>query len=65
MDEVTGQFYFRVTVEVTAEELGRLGDRELVPGMPVEAYVQTGERTVLSYLVKPFEEQLMQAFREE
>ena len=36
-----------------AEEVARLGDVKLVPGMPVEAFVQTGERTVMSYLVKP------------
>ena len=65
MDEVTGQHYFRVTVEVTAEELGRLGDRELVPGMPVEAYLTTTDRTVLSYLTKPLTDQLNQAFRED
>ncbi len=65
MDEVTGMHFFRVKVTAPATELARLGDRELVPGMPVEAYVQTGERTVLSYLIKPFQEQLMQAFRED
>lgn len=64
-DEVSGLHYFRVKVEVTSAQLARLGTRELVPGMPVEAYVQTGDRTVMSYLIKPLKEQLMQAFREE
>lgn len=64
-DEVTGMYYFRVKMEVSEDELKKLGARELVPGMPVEAYVQTGDRTVLSYLIKPLHEQLMQAFREE
>ena len=36
----------------------------LVPGMPVEAFVQTGDRTVMSYLVKPLLDQLTRAFRE-
>jgi HlyD family secretion protein len=44
--------------------VARLGEVKLVPGMPVEAFVQTGERTVLSYLVKPFYDQLARAFRE-
>jgi HlyD family secretion protein len=36
-----------------------------MPGMPVEAFVQTGERTALSYLVKPLSDQLNRAWREE
>ena len=34
------------------------------PGMPVEAFVQTGDRTVMSYLIKPLHDQLMRMFRE-
>ncbi|MFD0860147.1 HlyD family type I secretion periplasmic adaptor subunit [Roseovarius aquimarinus] len=64
-DEATGQFFYRVTVTIPPEELGRLGGLELVPGMPVEAFLQTGKRTVFSYLTKPLTEQLNQAFREE
>jgi HlyD family secretion protein len=37
---------------------------KLVPGMPVEAFVQTGERTVISYLMKPLSDQVVRAFRE-
>ena len=36
----------------------------LPPGMPVETFVQTGERTVISYLMKPLYDQFMRAFRE-
>jgi len=36
-----------------------------VPGMPAETFIQTQERTVLSYLLKPFSNQLDRAFREE
>jgi membrane fusion protein, type I secretion system len=32
--------------------------------VPVEAFVQTGERTMISYLMKPLHDQLMRAFRE-
>ena len=45
-------------------EVARLGDVKLIPGMPVEAFVQTGDRTLMSYLVKPLRDQLMRAFRE-
>jgi HlyD family secretion protein len=37
---------------------------KLLPGMPVEAFVQTGARTVLSYLIKPLHDQILKAFRE-
>ena len=36
----------------------------LVPGMPVEAFIATGERTAISYLVKPVTDQFVRAFRE-
>ena len=49
---------------MTTDELKRLGDVKLTPGMPVEAFIQTGERTMLSYLIKPLHEQLMRSFRE-
>ena len=37
---------------------------KLLPGMPVEAFIATGERTALSYLVKPVTDQFARAFRE-
>ena len=63
-DQRTGQSYYVVRVAMPTEEVLRLGDVKLIPGMPVEAFVQTGERTVFSYLVKPLRDQLMRAFRE-
>jgi HlyD family secretion protein len=45
------------------DEIARLGEAKLVPGMPVEAFVQTGERTMLSYFMKPLSDQLMRSFR--
>jgi HlyD family secretion protein len=63
-DQRTGQTYYLVRIAMTAEEISRLGDVKLTPGMPVEAFIQTGERTMLSYLVKPLHDQLMRAFRE-
>ena len=64
-DEVTGQSFYWVDITVPDEELAQLSDLELIPGMPVEAYLTTTDRTVLSYLTKPLADQLNQAFREE
>jgi HlyD family secretion protein len=63
-DQRTGQSYYTIRVSMPPEEIKRLGDAKLIPGMPVEAFVQTGDRTMLSYLIKPLSDQLMRAFRE-
>lgn len=60
----TGQSYYRVGLTVPPEQLALLGDVEMIPGMPVEAFLQTGERSVLAYLVKPLNDQIARAFRE-
>jgi HlyD family secretion protein len=63
-DAKTGQSYYTARIGLTADELERLGGVKLVPGMPVEAFLQIGERTVLSYLVKPLSDQIAKAWRE-
>ena len=64
-DQRTGQSYYLVRISMTAQEVERLGAGvKLTPGMPVEAFIQTGERTMISYLVKPLHDQLMRSFRE-
>jgi len=63
-DQRTGQIYYTARIKVPPEEIARLGTVKLVPGMPVEVFVQTGERKVLSYLMKPLNDQLARAFRE-
>ena len=63
-DQRTGQSYYTIRVSLPREEVGRLGEAKLIPGMPVEAFIQTGERTMLSYLIKPLSDQLMRTFRE-
>ena len=63
-DQRTGQSYYTIRVSMPPEEIARLGDVKLIPGMPAEAFVQTGDRTMLSYLMKPLHDQLMRAFRE-
>jgi HlyD family secretion protein len=63
-DQRSGASYYTIRVGMPAEEVAKLGDVRLVPGMPVETFVQTGDRTVISYLAKPFTDQLKRAFRE-
>ena len=63
-EQRTGQSYYTIRVSMPPQEIARLGDVKLIPGMPVEAFVQTGERTLISYLMKPLSDQLMRTFRE-
>ena len=63
-DPTTGQSYYRVGLSVPPEQLAQLGNVDLIPGMPIEAFLETGERSVLSYLTKPLMDQLSRAFRE-
>jgi HlyD family secretion protein len=61
----TGLSYFLVRIALAKEEARRLAGRRLHPGMPVEAFIRTEDRTALSYLLKPLTDQIMRAFREE
>ncbi|MDQ7727604.1 HlyD family type I secretion periplasmic adaptor subunit [Halomonas sp. SpR8] len=64
-DDTTGEIYYLGDVDVSAEELEKLGDTTLMPGMPVEVFITTEERTALTYFVKPITDQFSRAFREE
>jgi HlyD family secretion protein len=63
-DQRTGQSYYTVRIAMPAEQIERLGEVKLLPGMPVEAFIQTRDRTMLSYLFKPLHDQFLRAFRE-
>ena len=63
-DQRTGLSYYTIRIALPAAEVARLGEVKLVPGMPVEAFVQTGDRTVMSYLMKPLSDHFNRAFRE-
>ena len=64
-DEVTGMSFYRAEVQVAETELAKLGGVELLPGMPVEAFIGRADRTVASYLFQPVSEHMVRAFREE
>jgi HlyD family secretion protein len=58
------QAYYLVRIGLADSELKRIGDLQLVPGMPAESYIRTDNRTPLDYLVKPLTEQIARTFRE-
>ena len=63
-DQKSGASFYTVRIAVSEDEIARLEGNKLIAGMPVEAFIQTGERNVISYLVKPLSDQVMRAFRE-
>ena len=60
----TGTSFYRVSLAVAPEELEKLGDIAVMPGMPIEAYLETGNRSVLAYLLHPISSHLRRALRE-
>jgi len=64
-DQASGASFYRAEVRLLDGELAKLdpGDT-LVPGMPVEAFIRTGDRTALDYLVRPLSIYFSRAFRE-
>ena len=64
VDERTGAAFYTARVMIPRDQLAKLGGLKLRPGMPVEVFIQTGERTMLSYLTRPLRDQLARAFRE-
>ena len=64
-DERTGQRYYKADIEIDDKEVDRLSHVTLLPGMPVESFIQTGSRSALSYFVKPMQDYFTRAFRDE
>ena len=64
-DEATGAYYYTVRLKVDDGEMERLEGLVLLPGMPAEVFITTGNRRVISYLVKPLTDQLRRTFREQ
>ena len=63
-DERTGVAYYRAEISIDPASLQALGDAEVVPGMPVNAFIRTADRTPLAYLLKPFSDYFRKSFRE-
>lgn len=63
-DQKSGATFYRAEIVLEAEDIVKLADQELLPGMPVEAFIKTSDRTPLAYLLKPFTDYFQRAFRE-
>jgi HlyD family type I secretion membrane fusion protein len=64
-DNRTGQSYFLARIGIDTEQLRRLSGVALAPGMPAEAFIASGERTLLDYLIQPLTDSFRHAFRED
>ena len=63
-DQRTQMPYYRAEIVPDVGEVEKLKGLTLIPGMPVEAFIRTDERTPLAYLIKPFTDYFARAFRE-
>ena len=64
VDQATRQNYFAIRVSIDAKALKENPIIQLQPGMPAEIFVETGDRTMLSYVTKPLRDQFARAFRD-
>lgn len=64
-DPQSVESFYVLRIKADEKAIEKIGGLSLVPGMPVEAFIQTGDRTALSYIVKPLNDQIARAFREE
>ena len=63
-DPRTKEPYYLVQIEVSKDEMAKLGNQRIQPGMPVEVMIKTGERTTVDYLIQPIMESMRRALRE-
>jgi HlyD family secretion protein len=65
VDKQSGQSYYAATIRVSDEQLATMKDVKLVPGMPVQALIETGQSTVALYALRPVLDSFSRAFRED
>ncbi len=65
IDPRSGYPYYPVNINIDQQSKSKLGQNELRPGMPVDVFVKTGERTFISYLIKPIVDRLQASLAEE
>lgn len=65
VDEATRMPYYRAQIEVTPEGMDMLKDNLIRAGMPTSVMIRTGERTMLSYLLKPLLDRMLKSFKEQ
>jgi len=64
-DDSTGQSYYMTRIAVEPDEMEKLGNVQLVPGMPVDVFISSGARTLLQYLFKPLSSAVARSFIED
>jgi HlyD family secretion protein len=64
VDERAQMAYYKAEIALDPGEIDRLEGLTLIPGMPVETFIQTGARSPMAYLLKPFTDYFAAAFRE-
>lgn len=64
-DPQNGIVYYMARIEVPLQEVKRLGDKQLQPGMIAEVFIRTGERTMVDYLLQPLRDSFRRAWLEE
>ena len=64
IEEYSDQVYFDIRIVLDKDQVAIVEELGLVPGMPAEVFVQTGERTALAYIMQPLMDQVNRAFRE-
>lgn len=63
-DQQTGMTYYEAEISPQEGEMDKLTGLDLVPGMPVDAFIRTGDHSPLTYLTKPLTDYFTRAFRE-
>jgi protease secretion system membrane fusion protein len=64
-DERTGESYYKIQARVTDKGMKMLKEHQVRPGMPVEVFVITGERTMMNYLMRPILDRMRTSLGEE
>ncbi len=64
-DEKTGQPYYKLKAKVAPEGIKMVADLQIRPGMPVDLFVKTGERTMMNYILKPILDHIKMSMTEE
>ena len=64
-DPQSRESYYTIRLKITDDLPDTVRPEQIFPGMPVETYVKTGDRTFLEYMVKPIQDSFSKAFREE
>lgn len=64
MQRMQGDGYYTAKVQLNSDELSKLGDQQLYPGMPADVIIKTGRRNFMSYLLKPFTDRAAMSLKE-